>query len=148
MYAAGMMYSPDHTTKMMMTAAAAQSVSAVGKSSMSHAAAHHVHPPPLGSPLSAAAASAGVAMAAANGFGAAAAAAATAGGGGGRYSPTYRVPDQMRDPMRRCMTNPPVSETNSNTGLPAYSDSVGTAKRCHCKQTVTGIGIFSIRRSF
>ena len=27
----------------------------------------------------------------------------------GRYSPTYRVPDQMRDPMRRCMTNPPVS---------------------------------------
>jgi len=25
----------------------------------------------------------------------------------GRYSPTYRVPDQMRDPMRRCMTNPP-----------------------------------------
>jgi hypothetical protein len=26
----------------------------------------------------------------------------------GRYSPTYRVPDQMRDPMRRCMTNPPV----------------------------------------
>ena len=28
----------------------------------------------------------------------------------GRYSPTYRVPDQMRDPMRRCMTNPPVSQ--------------------------------------
>ena len=27
----------------------------------------------------------------------------------GRYSPTYRVPEQMRDPMRRCMTNPPVS---------------------------------------
>ena len=26
----------------------------------------------------------------------------------GRYSPTYRVPEQMRDPMRRCMTNPPV----------------------------------------
>lgn len=25
----------------------------------------------------------------------------------GRYSPTYRVPEQMRDPMRRCMTNPP-----------------------------------------
>ena len=30
----------------------------------------------------------------------------------GRYSPTYRVPDQMRDPMRRCMTNTPaVSHT-------------------------------------
>ena len=28
----------------------------------------------------------------------------------GRYSPTYRVPEQMRDPMRRCMTNPPVSQ--------------------------------------
>ena len=26
----------------------------------------------------------------------------------GRYSPTYRVPDQMRDPMRRCMTNTPA----------------------------------------
>ena len=70
--------------------------------------------PPLGSPLSAAAASAGAAMAAANGFGAAVAATAGGGGGGGgRYSPTYRVPDQMRDPMRRCMTNPPVSETDN-----------------------------------
>jgi len=28
---------------------------------------------------------------------------------GGRYSPNYRAPDQLRDPMRRCMTNPPVS---------------------------------------
>ena len=35
-----------------------------------------------------------------------------------------------------------------NTGLPAYSDSVGTAKRCHCKRNVTITGIFSIRRSF
>ena len=39
------------------------------------------------------------------------------GGGGlgsGRYSPTYRVPDQMRDPMsmRRCIGNPTVSRSN------------------------------------
>ena len=34
------------------------------------------------------------------------------------------------------------------TGLPAYSDGVGTAKRCHCKHNVTVTGIFSIRRSF
>ena len=104
MYAAGMMYSPDHTTKMMMASAAAQSVASAGRP-MSH-------PPPLGSPLSvSAAASAGAAMAAANGLMSASAAAVSAGGGAGRYSPTYRVPDQMRDPMRRCMTNPPVSQT-------------------------------------
>ena len=36
-----------------------------------------------------------------------------------------------------------------NTGLPAYSDSVGTAKKCHCKQgasycvTVTGVQVGS-----
>ena len=35
-----------------------------------------------------------------------------------------------------------------STGLPAYSDSVGTAKKCHCKQNVTVTGIFSKRRSF
>ena len=123
MYAAGMMYSPDHTTKMMMTAAAAQSVSVAGKSPvMSAHHGHHVHAhSPLGSPLSAAAAaSAGAAMAvAANGFGATAAAVAATAGGGGRYSPTYRVPDQMRDPMRRCMTNPPVSETD-NAYVPTF----------------------------
>ena len=72
---------------------------------MSH---HGVHShSPLGSPLSvsaAAAASAGAAMV--NGL-----MTSTGQHGGGRsYSPTYRVPDQMRDPMRRCMTNPPVSE--------------------------------------
>ena len=33
------------------------------------------------------------------------------------------------------------------TGRPAYSDSVGTAKKCHCKQNVTLTGIFSTRRS-
>ena len=34
----------------------------------------------------------------------------------GRYSPTYRVPEQMRDPMRRCMTNPPVSHLTFKLG--------------------------------
>ena len=29
-----------------------------------------------------------------------------------------------------------------NTGLPAYSDIVGSAKNCHCKQNVTVTGIF------
>ena len=33
------------------------------------------------------------------------------------------------------------------TCLPTYSVSVGTAKKCHCKQNVTVTGIFSIRRS-
>ena len=37
---------------------------------------------------------------------------------------------------------------NIDTGTPAYSDSVGTAKKCHCKRNVTVTGIFSIRRSF
>ena len=34
------------------------------------------------------------------------------------------------------------------TELPAYSDSVWTAKKCHCKRNVTVTGIFSIRSSF
>ena len=29
-----------------------------------------------------------------------------------------------------------------NTGLPTHSDSVGTAKKCHCKRNVTVSGIF------
>ena len=33
------------------------------------------------------------------------------------------------------------------TCLPTYSVSVGTAKKCHCKQNVTVTGIFSTRRS-
>ena len=36
----------------------------------------------------------------------------------------------------------------SKLGLPAYSDSVGTAKKCHCKRNVTVTGIFSIGRFF
>ena len=35
-----------------------------------------------------------------------------------------------------------------DAGLSAYSDSVGTGKKCHCKWNVTVTGIFSIRRSF
>ena len=34
------------------------------------------------------------------------------------------------------------------TCLPTYSVSVGTAKKCHCKQNVTVTGIFRVRRSF
>ena len=34
------------------------------------------------------------------------------------------------------------------TGLPAYIDSVGTAKKCHYKRNVTVSRIFNIRRSF
>ena len=34
------------------------------------------------------------------------------------------------------------------TGLPAYSDSVGTAQKCHCKRLSLYLMIFSIRRSF
>ena len=33
-------------------------------------------------------------------------------------------------------------------GLPAFIDSVGTAKKCHCKRNVTVTRIFSIGRSF
>ena len=35
-----------------------------------------------------------------------------------------------------------------STGLPAYSDSAGTAKKCHCKRMSLYPMIFSIRRSF
>ena len=38
--------------------------------------------------------------------------------------------------------------TVAHAGLPAYCDSVGTAKKCHCKRNVNVFGIFSIRRSF
>ena len=40
----------------------------------------------------------------------------------GRYSPTYRVPDQMRDPMRRCMTNPPVRNVTNKSNKPVTLD--------------------------
>ena len=124
MYAAGMMYSPDHTTKMMMASAAPQSVASAGRP-MSHP------PPPLGSPLSvSAAASAGAAMAAANGL-------MSASGGAGRYSPTYRVPDQMRDPMRRCMTNPPVSETNMLTSSKKFKQKFYSASSYCCEDVNT-----------
>ena len=36
----------------------------------------------------------------------------------------------------------------ANTGLPAYSDSVGTANKCHSRRNVTVTGIFCIKRSF
>ena len=38
--------------------------------------------------------------------------------------------------------------TISNTGLPAYSDSAGTAKECHCKRVSLYPMIFRIRTSF
>ncbi len=96
---AGMMYSPSEA------AAAAHQLHSHHHHSSHHAHHHHAaaaaaaakmmmnSKPGLGSPLTSVSAAA---AAAANCF-------------GGRYSPTYRVPDQMRDPMRRCMTNPPVS---------------------------------------
>ena len=37
---------------------------------------------------------------------------------------------------------------HEDTGLPAYSDSVGTAKKCHCERSVTVTGILGIRKSY
>ena len=41
-----------------------------------------------------------------------------------------------------------VIRQNFDTGLPAYSDTLGTREKCHCNQVSIYPMIFSIRRSF
>ena len=41
-----------------------------------------------------------------------------------------------------------VIRPNFDTGLPAYSDTLGTREKCHCNQVSLYPMIFSIRRSY